>query len=86
MVYCVVVQGTSGGYDWLSNFNIGSGENHAGFYLAHEEIMTALQTAMEDDEHNSNTWIVCTRAEIVTFLWRVCKKEGLLWRACKEEG
>ncbi len=50
IIYCVPVQGTRGGYDWNSNFNIGDGSNHAGFYGAHNEIMQELYDRMQSDE------------------------------------
>ncbi len=49
IVYLVIVQGTRGGYDWNSNFNIGDGEDHAGFYLSRAEIMSNLCSLMEQD-------------------------------------
>jgi len=33
-LYAIIIRGTGKGYDWLSNYNIGIGQNHAGFSLA----------------------------------------------------
>ena len=48
MLLIVAVQGTYGSYDWDSNFNLGTGPNHEGFYKAHDEIMADLYDCMTD--------------------------------------
>ena len=57
-IFCVPIQGTKSGYDWNSDFNIGSGENHEGFYAAHNEIMCDLyvELAKVNDPAHTIVW------------------------------
>ena len=58
--YCVPVEGTSGSYDWCSDFNIGTGDNHEGFYKAHLEILNSLKNTMDADESDKEHRIIWT--------------------------
>ena len=49
IIYCLIIQGTRGGFDWDSDFNIGTGDDHCGFYTAREEIMDKLCQKMASD-------------------------------------
>ena len=42
----VVIKGTSGNYEWISNFNIGKGKVHKGFKQASDEVYVALKEYM----------------------------------------
>ncbi len=60
IVYCLVIQGTRGGYDWDSDFNIGTEDDHYGFYTAREEIVNKLCDMMEHDGKSSSERILWT--------------------------
>lgn len=57
-IFCVPIQGTKTSYDWNSDFNIGRGENHEGFYTAHNEIMRDLydELAKVNDPSHTIVW------------------------------
>ena len=45
LVVAVFINGyTKDGFEWLSNFNLGTGKNHAGFYAAEKELKKIVDT------------------------------------------
>lgn len=42
-IVAVWVRGTSGNYEWVSNFNVGNGKTHEGFSKAEAELNSALE-------------------------------------------
>ena len=46
----VVVKGTGGDEEWYSNFNIGLGNQHKGFQICAEDVMSNLEQYIEDHE------------------------------------
>lgn len=50
----VVVKGTSGDEEWYSNFNIGLGNQHKGFQICAEDVMSNLEQYIEDLGLNSS--------------------------------
>lgn len=44
----VVIKGTSGDEEWYSNFNIGLGNQHKGFQICAEDVMSNLEQYIED--------------------------------------
>ena len=47
-VFVVPIRGTHGNCEWLSNFNLGTGENHEGFYRAANKVKTALANSFSN--------------------------------------
>ena len=48
-IYVVPIKGTSSDCEWFSNFNLGIGSNHAGFYTAAQEVEKALFDKLKSD-------------------------------------
>ena len=42
ILYCIPVRGTPQNAEWYSNFNLGTGSNHEGFYNAANEVLDNL--------------------------------------------
>lgn len=47
-VFVVPIRGTHGNCEWLSNFNLGTGENHEGFYRAANKVKSALANSFSN--------------------------------------
>ncbi len=60
IIYCVPIRGTGTDFDWESDFNIGSGEDHVGFYTAREDIMYDLIASFDADGYDRDHRIVWT--------------------------
>ena len=45
----VAVRGTHGSYDWYGNTNVGTGDDHAGFYAGAKGVCSSIMTYMHDD-------------------------------------
>ena len=58
VIYCVPVKGTSGNAEWYSNFNLGTGDNHKGFYLAANEILETLYGEFNNDGYKAENRII----------------------------
>lgn len=65
-LFAVIVRGTPGDYEWLSNFNIGLGEVHAGFQMAESGVLSAFRAYygslersghIDGDRANNKIWI-----------------------------
>ena len=54
IVYVVPIRGTQGNCEWFSNFNLGTGEDHAGFYKAAAEVEYELCTKIAADIPKNN--------------------------------
>ena len=53
-----VVRGTPGDYEWISNFNVGTTGDHAGFFAAAREIEPVIAGYLEDYDASENIlWI-----------------------------
>lgn len=50
----IVIKGTSSDAEWYSNFNMGTGEDHAGFYTAKEELVVKLWEYLRETLNLSN--------------------------------
>ena len=50
----VVVKGTSGDEEWYSNFNVGQGNQHAGFQICADDVMKNLEQYVEELGLNSS--------------------------------
>ena len=48
-VVAVIVKGTSGNYEWVSNFNIGKNTTHKGFELAEKELNTSVNNYIKNN-------------------------------------
>ena len=48
-VVAVIVKGTSGNYEWVSNFNIGKNTTHRGFELAEKELNTSVNNYIKNN-------------------------------------
>ena len=57
-LYAVPVKGASANAEWFSDFNMGAGEVHEGFYKASMEVRTALETAFAADGMDADHRIV----------------------------
>ena len=55
IVYCIPIKGTSGNYEWFSNFNLGEKNDveHRGFRIAAERVYFDLLTHFAGDGYNS---------------------------------
>ena len=58
ILYCVPVKGTSGNAEWFSNFNLGTGANHKGFYKAANEVLDNLYDMFNNDGYDANRRII----------------------------
>ena len=63
VLYLVVIQGTKGGYDWTSNFNLGDTDDHEGFYKASADVMSDiydqlsnLSTVWDEVPNSTEEW------------------------------
>ncbi|MGN0594135.1 MAG: leucine-rich repeat protein, partial [Hominimerdicola sp.] len=61
-VFIVPIRGTSGNCEWFSNFNMGTGSNHTGFYTAANEVMTSItnELAAASSNYDKDHTIVLT--------------------------
>ena len=57
-IYCVPIQGTPPNAEWLSDFHLGTGNEHEGFRKASLEVYNQLQTYFADDEMDADKRIV----------------------------
>ena len=56
-IYPIIVRGTNG-YEWISNFNMGTSNTHRGFQIATDKIYTAISTYMPKiDKNRDKIWI-----------------------------
>lgn len=51
VIYCVPIKGTGEGAEWYSNFNLGNGEEHAGFSKAARRVYNELCSYLEKDNY-----------------------------------
>ncbi len=58
IMYCVPVKGTSGNAEWFSNFNLGTGNDHEGFYKAANEVLDNLYAIFNSDGYDANHRII----------------------------
>lgn len=58
-IYAVLIKGTSGDYEWVSNFNLGEGAMHEGFLNAAEEIVDIVRTYVNASKMTNNVkvWV-----------------------------
>ena len=59
-VYIVPIRGTKVNCEWFSNFNLGEGSDHAGFYTAADEVLGELKKVLDKDEHDYDHIVVLT--------------------------
>lgn len=57
-VFVVPIRGTHGNCEWLSDFNLGTGQNHEGFYRAAEKVKYALANSFANIGVKSKETIV----------------------------
>lgn len=56
-IYPIIVRGTNG-YEWISNFNMGTSNTHRGFQIATDKIYTAIATYMPNiNKNRDKIWI-----------------------------
>lgn len=55
-LYAVAVSGTQG-YDWVSNFNVGEGSEHAGFSAAATRVMNNIAAYVDTPAQDSLFWV-----------------------------
>lgn len=48
-LYCIPIRGTTLSLEWLSNFNLGEGGTHEGFYLAEQEVINKINEVAAQD-------------------------------------
>ncbi len=48
-LYCIPIRGTTLSLEWLSNFNLGEGGTHKGFYLAEQEVIEKINEVAAQD-------------------------------------
>lgn len=54
----VIIKGTSGNYEWVSNFNIGQATTHAGFSLAEQELNSTISSYISNNGlSNAKYWV-----------------------------
>lgn len=53
----VAIRGGAYGNEWVSNFNVGIGEDHAGFSAAAEEVVRGILSYAGEDLKNVKLWI-----------------------------
>ena len=58
IIYCVPIQGTYAGLEWISDFNVGDGQDHEGFRKASEEIYNDLLARIADDGYDAEHRII----------------------------
>lgn len=56
-VIAVSIRGGAYGNEWVSNFNLGSGENHLGFDKAAEEVKEAVIGYAGENRKNTKLWL-----------------------------
>ena len=57
-VYVVPIRGTYGNCEWLSDFNLGTGSEHTGFYKAANAVELSLMKVFKADKIDNNKTIV----------------------------
>ena len=59
-IIIVPIRGTSGNCEWYSNFNLGTGDNHQGFYAAANEVLAKIEGCYISPSHDVDHTIVWT--------------------------
>ncbi|MDO4549178.1 MAG: leucine-rich repeat protein, partial [Clostridia bacterium] len=58
VIYCVPVCGTRANSEWISDFNFGDGDDHAGFYAAAQEVYDDLTGRLSGDGYSKSQRII----------------------------
>lgn len=57
-LFVVPIRGTHGNCEWFSDFNLGTGKNHAGFYAAAKRVRTTLISEMKNRNADSSNTVL----------------------------
>jgi len=56
-LYGLFIRGTPTGYEWCSNFNVGTGNEHAGFTKAADEVYKSFKAKLSQSSRPTKIWI-----------------------------